>query len=144
MDAISDQDHEEILALYQATIEDIERSKQWLWTVTYHAIIAQGGLLALHTAYISNHKWTKWLFVFLSIIIAGVSSFYVRVARTSLTHFRERANRCLERFGQPFKKALGNRVTKREIPSISIIWIATLLVIVLIQLGSASTSTQGR
>lgn len=139
MDTISDRDHEEILALYQATIEDIERSKQWLWTVTYHTIIAQGGLLALHTAYTSSHHWTKWLFIIFSVGIAGVGSLYVRLARMGLAHFRERANRCLKQFGQPFQDVFGSRVEKREIPSIAIIWGTALLIIALIYFGSAST-----
>ncbi len=132
MSKLSDQDHEEILTLYQATIEDIERSKQWLWTVTYHTVIAQGGLLALHTAYTSSHQWTTWLFIILSAGIAGVGTFYVRLARMGLAHFRERVTRCLDKFGQPFQEAFGKRPEKREIPSISIIWVTALLVIALI------------
>ena len=121
MDTLSERSHEEILTLYQATIEDIERSKQWLWTVTYHTIIAQGGLLALYTAYTSSHTWTKWLFMALCVGIAGVGTSYIHLARKALACFRERINRCLERFEQPFRDALGDRVDKRGIPSFSII-----------------------
>lgn len=138
MNTILDKDHEEILTLYQATIEDIERSKQWLWTVTYHTIIAQGGILAIHTSYNSGLIWTKWVFITLSLAIAAIGTFHIRLTRSSLVHFRARIDRCLERFGQPFQAVFGSRAEKREIPSLSIILGTTALIIILI-LFSRST-----
>jgi hypothetical protein len=38
MEQITGRDHAELLMLYQITIDDIEKAKQWGWKVTYTTI----------------------------------------------------------------------------------------------------------
>ena len=65
----SDQDRIELLTLYQTTTEDIERAKQWGWTVTYTTIAAQGGVLALSIAYESSLNIWHEKAIFAALVI---------------------------------------------------------------------------
>ncbi|MHC1763593.1 MAG: hypothetical protein AB9869_04695 [Verrucomicrobiia bacterium] len=130
---LTDRAHEELLALYQVTIEDIERSKQWLWTVTYNTIVAEGGLLALRSAYFSSpgQEWATWLLGILCVGVAAVGSFQVHFMKRALVHFRERVDRCYVRFEGAFIDVFGSRTPKHTIPHHWIIWIVAVLVLVL-------------
>ena len=86
MNELSERDHSELLMLYQVTIEDIERAKQWGWTVAYTTMAAQGAVLGLFVVYKPAIAilWVKLVFAALTIGLGVVGINHIRHAQSSL------------------------------------------------------------
>lgn len=135
---LEDRAHEEILSLYQVTVDDIEKTKRWIWDVTYHTIVAQGGIYALQSIFgsTSSRIWPAVMFTVLCIGVAVIGSSQARLATESLDKFRKRVDRCMEHFEEPFRQVFfgpsGERAPKSTIPAQAIITVTTALVVALL------------
>jgi hypothetical protein len=131
---MEDHDHAEILMLYQMTIDDIERAKQWGWKVTYTTIAAQGAILGLFSTYRAGPYIVsaKIIFILLAFILALLGNKYIRHSQTSLQGFRDRIKRVRSQLGEICKSTFGEETEKKIWPLERVVWGATLLVIILI------------
>ena len=134
MPELTDRDHAELLLLYQVTIDDIEKTKQWGWTVAYATIAAQGASLGLFMAYESlMNPWVeKGVFIGLVVSFALLARNQIRHAQAGLEGFRTRIKKVREPFGEPFKKSFGDPNPKRQWPLEPVIWAATVVMCILI------------
>jgi hypothetical protein len=126
--------------LYQVTIEDIEKSKQWGLTVTYTTIAVHGALLGLFSAYDSS-RWVgliKAFFIWLLISLTILGVHHIRQAQRSLSGFRERIKRIRELFGEPFHNVFGNPTPKEEWPLEFFVWTSVIVIPLLILLSPNS------
>lgn len=131
MSDISDQDRAELLILYQVTIDDIERAKQWGWKVAYSTIAADGAILALFNTYKTpeNICWTKILFIVIAIALMLFGVTYIKHAEAGLKEFRARIITVRERLGSVFKTSFGKATEKKQWPLEVVVIISTLIVI---------------
>ena len=137
MPDLTDRDHAELLLLYQATIEDIERAKQWGWTVAYATIAAQGASLGLFVAYESlvDARVDKGIFIALVVAFAFIARNQIRHAQAGLQGFRARIKKIRERFGESFKGCFGESNPKRQWPLEPVVWASSAIVCALIALA---------
>ena len=137
MKQINDRDHAELLMLYQVTIDDIEKAKQWGWTVTYTTIAAQGAILGLFSAYKAGTYliWAKVLFVLLAIGLAILGIKYISHSHASLGDFRTRLKTVRDQLGDHFRASFGESTQKKTWPLEFVVLGATLLVCILIIIG---------
>jgi hypothetical protein len=137
---LTDKDHAELLLLYQVTIDDIEKTKQWGWTVAYTTVGAQGGVLGLYTAYDSVLllAWVQALFVALTVALGLVGVNHVRHAQASLTAFRQRIRSVREYFGPAFASTFGEPNPKKQWQLEPMIWVSSVAVSGLIVGGAGA------
>ena len=140
MEKMTDQDHAELLMLYQVTIDDIEKAKQWGWTVTYTTIAAQGAILGLFSAYQAGEclVLAKVLFILLALGLAILGVKYIRHSEASLWDFRERVKVVRNQLGEHFKNSFGESTQKKKWPLEIVVWGATLLVCILIIISNGA------
>lgn len=134
MGDLTDRDHAELLLLYQVTIEDIERTKQWGWTVAYTTIAAQGASLGLFMAYdLQGDLWIgKSVFIGLVVAFALLGRNQIRHAQAGLDGFRTRIKKVRERFGESFKGCFGESNPKRQWPLEPVVWASSIVMCILI------------
>jgi hypothetical protein len=101
-----------VMKLFEITIEDIDRTKQWQWTVFYHTVIAQGGLLALYSSIpVGERTWVlAAFFVVLSFIVSFLGASVILDATKVLHRFRDRIGRCYDVLGEEFRRVAGERI----------------------------------
>ena len=140
MKQITDRDHAELLMLYQVTIDDIEKAKQWGWTVTYTTIAAQGAILGLFSAYDAGacSVLSKGLFILLAIGLAFLGVKYIRHSEASLWDFRDRVKVVRDKLGDNFKDSFGESTKKKKWPLEIVVWGATVLVCILIIISNGA------
>jgi len=134
MNNLTDRDHSELMMLYQALADNIEKAKQWGWTVAFTTMGAQGAVLGLYTAYKSEIpiQWIRSVFVLLVCGFAFVATNYIRYSQGTLKICRDRMKATRMNFGDPFKKCLGESNAKKEWPLEPTVWCSTVWVILLI------------
>lgn len=120
--------------LYQVTIDDIEKTKQWGWTVTYTTIAAQGAILGLFSTYKAGVclVLAKVLFILLAVGLTILGIKYIRHSQASLRDFRERVKVVRNQLGDHFKASFGESTQKKKWPLEFVVWGATLIVCILI------------
>ncbi len=131
---MADRDHAELLMLYQVTIDDIERAKQWGWKVSYTTMAAQGAILGLFSAYKAGAYivYAKIIFILLAFILALLGIKYIRHSQASLAGFRERIKTVRGHLGDLSKSSFGEETEKKIWPLELVVWGATVLVSLLI------------
>lgn len=131
---MDDRDHAELVMLYQGTIADIERAKQWGWKVAYITIAAQGAILGLFNSYKAGTYvvYAKIVFILLAFIFALLGTKYISHSQASLKDFRERIIRVRGQLGELFKSCFGEATEKKIWPLELVVWGTTVLVSILI------------
>jgi hypothetical protein len=126
----------EMLALYQMAVDDIERAKQWAWTIAYYTVVAQGGIFALSStvARSSRWSWTSGVLVSLMFSITLVSHVLLSQSRDSLAVFRGRTDRCRPYFCPSSEAILGAPGVKHTWPFRTFVW-ATCALFAILQVG---------
>jgi hypothetical protein len=82
---------EEIRMLFEVTVEDVERAKQWQWNLFLQLITAQGAVLALYgISGTHDSVLHKSVFSLISIILCGVGWHYLDESATDLASKRHR------------------------------------------------------
>lgn len=128
MDESTEHGHAELLVLYQVGVEDIERAKQWTWSVAYQTVLAQGGVLALYSAYVPTSEWwVRVVFVALSLVVTIVAHRHLSDSAEALGVFRERVARYRAALEKPSQILVGMPTTKRTWPLHYLVW-ATFLI----------------
>jgi hypothetical protein len=120
--------------LYQILIDDIEKAKQWGWTVTYTTIAAQGAILGLFSAYKAGDYlgWFKLIFVVLSIGMTIFGIQYIKHAQERLENFRVLLNDITGKLGGQFKVFFRKPTQKKKWPFEAVVWGATIFICYLI------------
>lgn len=115
MRKLSSAEHAELLLLYQVTVEDMQRSKQWAWQATYATLAGEGALLGLHLALPTSVRQSAVTAFLLSIVILGLMVLglhHVNYAERDLEHFRQRIKRVRFNFSVPLMVAFGTESPK--------------------------------
>ena len=122
MAELTGNDHAELLVLYQVGVEDIEKAKQWAWNVTYQAVLAQGGVLALYTAYVASvpSAWVRLIFVALLLALTAVAHYALSDSVEALQTFRGRVRRWVQRCPSLPRRCLA--VLQRNEPGLCVTW----------------------
>lgn len=107
-----DREHAELLAVFQATTDDLERAKQWGWQLTYQAVLAQFGVVWLRQQYPCGGLISVAFFAVL-LVVSAVAVTYIESTQTSIVKFRHRIDRCRERL-PAVDKIFGERPVKRK------------------------------
>jgi len=90
---------EELRIIFQATLDDIEKAKQWQWTLFYNCAAAQAATLALYSAYsVRLPFWLRFAFplLCLAILILGIQ--FIRDTTRQLKAYRHRNEICRKSF----------------------------------------------
>ncbi|MEJ2463074.1 MAG: hypothetical protein P8098_15805 [Candidatus Thiodiazotropha sp.] len=137
MQALSEEDRAELLVLYQVTVDDIEKTKQWGWTVTYTTIAAQGATLGLYIAYSTYLPiiFEKLIFIALILGFALVARNQINQAQDGIHGFRERVLRVRKSFGSKFDECFGETANKRVWPLGCVMWSSTVVFSLLVVLA---------
>jgi hypothetical protein len=123
MDELTERGHAELLVLYQLGVDDIERAKQWSWSVSYQTILAQGGVLALYSAYVSSPDWwVRIVFVALLLAVTVVAQRHLSDSAEALGVFRERVARCRAALQKTSQNLMGDPTVKRTWPLQHLVW----------------------
>ncbi|MGE5245433.1 MAG: hypothetical protein ACM3SQ_14505 [Betaproteobacteria bacterium] len=131
-----DREHAELLMLYEQAVQDIERAKQWGWQLTYSAILAQFGLLALARTYQTQAAfWVEPAFAGLMALIGCAATVFIGDASTSVNRFRERLRRCRARLLTISLELLGEIPPKPSWPSVLVVWVSTVVTVALVVLA---------
>jgi hypothetical protein len=143
MAELTEHAHAELVVLYQIGVDDIEKAKQWAWNVTYQTVLAQGGVLALYTAYVAPVPsfWVRLVFVILSLAVTVVAHRAISDSVESLQTFRLRVGRCRAALTESSQTLMGPPTEKRTWPLRCLIWVTFVLIaglLVLYRSGSGS------
>jgi hypothetical protein len=140
MQLLSERDHAEVMMLYSASLDDIEKAKKWGWTVAYTTIAAQGAILALFSSYFSNSTSAVLKAVFIALIfgLTVVGAFRIRDAQASLIASRRRLAAVKENFGTPFKKCFDDSTPRTLWPLEPIVWVVAVFTSGLISIVCSS------
>jgi hypothetical protein len=143
MPNITEHYHNELLMLYQVTIDDIEKTKQWGWTVAYTTVAAQGGVFGLFTAYHTSlpAPLMKLLFILMIVGFAVVGTNHIQHAQSSLEGFRKRITKVRTNLGESFNQSFGEPNPKKRWPLEPIVWLVTLVICLLIVFSCNGTQS---
>lgn len=90
---------EELRMIFQATLDDIEKAKQWQWTLFYNCAAAQAAMLALYSAYsVRLPFWLRFAFPLLCIAILILGIQFIRDTTRQLKAYRHRNQICRKFF----------------------------------------------
>jgi hypothetical protein len=137
MSELTEEDRSELLVLYQVTVDDIEKTKQWGWTVTYTTIAAQGATLGLYIAYDTSLSAISEKLIFIGLIFgfALVARNQINQVQAGLQGFRERVLRVRKSFGSRFDECFGETANKRVWPLGRVMWSSTAVFSLLVALA---------
>lgn len=103
---LSDQQHQELLLLYETAVAEIASFKQQQWAATYYLLIVHAGIVAIGQALIVNishsDRTVLGLMVIASLILGLVT---LSSLHRSITCRRTRLSNTRAYFGEPFKNA---------------------------------------
>ena len=82
--------------IYQVTVDDIDRTKQWQWAVFVQALAGQGALFAVFSTMGERAEAlpVRLGFTCLATLLTGLATYYVFQTAASLETFRARLARC--------------------------------------------------
>lgn len=102
--------HAELIKLYEVTIADVDRTKEWQWKVFYYTIVAQGASFGLFLQDTVRANIVLRLTAVSFVLLLGlVGVVELWKSGQTLQKFRDRLGRCLELFSDNFKTAFGDR-----------------------------------
>jgi hypothetical protein len=104
MTEINSDKYKELMMLYQITIEDIERTKQWMWKIMFNTLILQSVLLALYKIYLPK---VYCVFILLIFFTGTVGIYLTYIMQQDLERFRGKKEECKKYFGDTFKTITG-------------------------------------
>jgi len=116
---LPNQDHSELLMLYETSVAEIAGFKQQQWAVTYYVLIAQAATVAIAQAILKSIQGTDRFF--LTAILAltlGLGLVVLRSLQTSIELRRDRLRDTREHFGELFKNARSGSKEPDPVPVI--------------------------
>ncbi len=116
---LSPEGHEELLSIYNHTIEDIERAKHWQWKFAYYALIVQWAIYAAFVQYVKQPPpcrlydiiGLKFILGVIIVAIASASLYLIYRSQISLKKFSGRMDCCREYFNEPLRDLINKTPT---------------------------------
>ncbi len=110
----SDHEHSELRMVYEVTVREVDRARQWAWRVTWQCVLALVAIYALYAVELNAFErsadgvfFSRVLCSELMFIALVYNGIYLYFSHRQLKRFRKRLKRCRRRFSDAFRVAHG-------------------------------------
>lgn len=137
---MSEEERDDLHALYQACVTDLSFFKAQQWSITNYTLIAYGALFAATEVIRNNECWIKVAFAILAISVGISDTFLILSLRKAIMVRQARLAIIREKLTPIFREAWGAMEKGDEFVNPVLVlliasWVAAVLVVLLITFG---------
>lgn len=107
---MSDEERQELLALYQVTTQDLAFFKSQQWTLLNYTLVGFAALAGIvHLEYVAATDSIKYLLCIAAFVVCGIGFWVEGHLHGSIEERRDRLERVFLKLSDAFKEARGNK-----------------------------------
>ena len=131
---LTEREHSELVLLYESTRDDIEKAKNWGWTLAYTTVALQGAAVALFSTYVSELHvcYTKMAYILFVLLIGLIARNHITRNQLALARMRTRISSIRSKFSATFQESFGEPNPKIPWSLELMVWVGTAFSILFI------------